>query len=113
MATADTVIAMGGSVAGIVDLGGILGLNAEQIGEYMGLIREWHAGTILINFFTQATDLEKLAQSIVVARKIWDPDTKIIIRLKGFRYAEGAAVLDAKGFYHTKLFIEACRKAVG
>jgi succinyl-CoA synthetase beta subunit len=112
MATADTIVAMGGTVKGIVDMGGVLGCSAEEIGGYMGMVGKWKPKTVLVNLFMQATDLEKMAQAIVVAKGIWDPGTRIVIRCKGYNFVKGAAVLDANGLYHSKSFSEACEKAV-
>jgi succinyl-CoA synthetase beta subunit len=112
MATVDSLVAMGGSVKGFVDMGGVLERSAEVLGEYMGMIREWHPRTILITLYHNASDLEKLAHAIVFAKKVWPPSTKVVIRIRGYRYAEAAAVLAASGLTYTKSYDEACRKAV-
>jgi succinyl-CoA synthetase beta subunit len=112
IATVDSLVAMGGSVKGFVDMGGVLERSAEVLGEYMGMIGEWHPRTILITLYHNASDLEKMAQAIVLAKKAWQPSTKVVIRIRGYRYAEAAAVLDASGLAYTKSYDDACRKAV-
>jgi succinyl-CoA synthetase beta subunit len=112
MATADSVASLGGTVKGIVDLGGVLASNAEKLGEYIGMVREWRPRVALINLFMQATDLEKLAQAIVVAKRVLDPRTRLVIRFKGYGFDKGVMVLDANGIPYTSSFDEACREAV-
>jgi succinyl-CoA synthetase beta subunit len=112
IATVDSLVEMGGSVKGFVDMGGVLERSAEVLGEYMGMIREWNPQTILITLYHNASDLQKMAQAIVCARKAWQPNTKVVIRIRGYRYAEAAAVLEANGLPYTKSYDEACRKAV-
>jgi succinyl-CoA synthetase beta subunit len=112
MATTDSVAEMGGRIRGVVDLGSTLGYSAERIGEYLAMIEEWRPRTILINLFTVATDLGKMAQAIVLAKKSWDPAVKVVVRLKGYHSADGALILDTHGLTHTDSFDDACREAV-
>ena len=112
MATLDYVQALGGTLAGGVDLGGIVGHRPAELVEALALTRELAPRAFLFNFYVRTWKNDLLAESVLKAVGDLHPRHPIVVRMAGHRVAEGEAVLAAAGIPATRSFVEACRWAV-
>jgi succinyl-CoA synthetase beta subunit len=109
MATLDYVQQLGGTLAGGVDLGGIVGHRPAELAEALALTRELSPRAFLFNFYVRTWKNDLLAESVLKAVGDLHPRHPIVVRMAGNRVAEGEAVLAAAGIPATRSFVEACR----
>jgi succinyl-CoA synthetase beta subunit len=109
MATLDYVRALGGTLAGGVDLGGIVGHRPVELVEALALTRELAPRAFLFNFYVRTWKNDLLAESVLKAVGDLHPRHPIVVRMAGHRAAEGEAVLAAAGIPATRSLVEACR----
>ncbi len=112
MATLDYVQALGGTLAGGVDLGGVVGHRPAELTEALALTREFGPRAFLFNFYVRTWKGDVLAESVVKAVGDLHPRLPVVVRLAGNRAPEGHAVLRAAGIPVTTSLVEACRQVV-
>ncbi len=112
MATLDYVQALGGTLAGGVDLGGIVGHRPAELVEALALTRELAPRRFLFNFYVRTWKNDVLAAAVLEAVGDLHPRSPVVVRMAGHRAAEGHAVLRAAGVPVTDSLLEACRWAV-
>ena len=112
MATLDYVQALGGTLAGGLDLGGIVGHRPAELAEALALTREFAPKAFLFNAYVRTWKNDVIAEAILKAvgdLHRWHP---IVVRMAGHRAAEGEAILRAAGIPVTGSLVEACRHVV-
>ncbi len=112
MATLDYVQALGGSLAGGIDLGGVVGHRPAELIESLALTREFGPKAFLFNFYVRTWRGDLLAEAVLKAVGDLHPRCPVIVRLAGHRAAEGHAILRAAGLPVTTSLVDACRQAV-
>jgi succinyl-CoA synthetase beta subunit len=112
MATLDYVQALGGTLAGGLDLGGIVGHRPAELAEALGLVREFSPRAVLLNSYVRTWKNDVIAEALVKAIGDLHPGCPIVARLGGNRAAEGEAILGAAGIAVTRSLVEACRLVV-
>ena len=115
MATLDEVIALGGTMSGVVELHGATAHGPERIGEVIGLVqRALLPSVIMLNVHFQFRNLETIARGLVAALQAipgLTPD-RLVLRLRGQNEAQARAILAEHGCAVLRDFGEACRHAV-
>ena len=112
MATLDYVQALGGTLAGGLDLGGIVGHRPAELAEALGFVREFSPRAVLLNSYVRTWKNDVIAEALVKAIGDLHPGCPIVARLGGNRAAEGEAILGAAGIAVTRSLVEACRLVV-
>jgi succinyl-CoA synthetase beta subunit len=112
MATLDYVQALGGSLAGGIDLGGVVGHRPAELIESLALTREFGPKAFLFNFYVRTWKGDLLAESVLKAVGDLHPRCPVVVRLAGHRAAEGHAILRAAGIPVTTSLVDACRRTV-
>jgi succinyl-CoA synthetase beta subunit len=112
MATLDCVQALGGTLAGGLDLGGVVGHRPAELVEALALTRGFGPRAFLFNFYVRGWRCDLLAEAVVKAVGDLHPGRPMIVRLAGNRAAEGQAILRAAGVPTTDSLVEACRHIV-
>jgi succinyl-CoA synthetase beta subunit len=113
MATIDTLKFNGGSVAAIMDLGGVVfDQDHARMAECVSLMKEINPKAIFINFLFQSARCDTFAKGIVEALGKSTRDTPAVVRLKGNRSDEARAMLEQADFIVTDSFYQGCRKAI-
>ncbi len=111
MATLDYVQALGGTLAGGLDLGGVVGHHPDQLTEALRMTREFGPRAFLFNFYVRTWKGDVIARSVLNAVGDLHPRIPVIVRLAGNRSAEGHAILREAGIPVTASFLEACAQA--
>ena len=112
MATLDYVHALGGTLAGGVDLGGIVGHRPAELAEALALMREFAPRAFLVNSYVRTWRNDVIAEALLKAVGDLHPGRPIVVRMAGHRTAEGEAILRAAGIPVTRSLVEACRRVV-
>jgi succinyl-CoA synthetase beta subunit len=112
MATLDYVQALGGTLAGGLDLGGIVGHRPADLVEALALLREFAPRAFLVNSYVRTWKNDLIADAVLKALGDLHPGRPIVVRLAGHRTAEGEAILRAAGIPVARSLVEACRWAV-
>jgi succinyl-CoA synthetase beta subunit len=112
MATLDYVQALGGTLAGGLDLGGVVGHRPAELTEALALMRQFAPKAFLVNSYVRTWKNDVIAASLLEAVGDLHPGHPIVVRMAGNRAAEGEAVLRAAGIPATRSFVEACRRVV-
>lgn len=110
MATADSISARGGSLAGLLDLGGFP-RDEEAEAELFALTRMLNPRVVVFNFYTQVMRCDQYAAAILRAFPPGSGVT-VVARLKGHMAAEGTELLARAGYVATESYAEACDLAV-
>jgi len=114
MATIDTLKLSGGSVAAIMDLGGVVfDPEPSRIAKCVSLMRMINPKAIFINFYFQFARCDTFAKGIAEALGESARTIPTIVRLKGNKADEARAILEQANFTVTDSFAEGCRKAIG
>ncbi len=94
MATLDQIIAMGGSVRGLVELHGAMARGPAHLAEVVALMLTLRPKVLLFNVYFQFRDLRTVAEGIAMAlRAVPSAELPpIVARLRGV-HAEGAVAL--------------------
>lgn len=109
MATLDYVQALGGTLAGGVDLGGVVGHRPAELVEALALMREFAPRAFLVNSYVRTWKNDVVAEAVVKAIGDLHPRSPIVVRLAGHRTPEGEEILRAAGIPVTGALVEACR----
>jgi succinyl-CoA synthetase beta subunit len=112
MATLDHVQALGGTLAGGLDLGGVVGHRPPELTESLVLTREFAPRAFLFNFYVRTWKGDVIAESILKAVGDCPPGQPVVVRLAGNRAVEGEEILSGAGIPVTASLVEACRWAV-
>jgi succinyl-CoA synthetase beta subunit len=112
MATLDYVQALGGTLAGGLDLGGVVGHRPAELVEALGLTRAFAPRAFLFNFYVRGWRCDVLAEAVLEAVGDLRPRCPVMVRLAGNRAAEGRAILGAAGVPTSDALIDACRYIV-
>jgi succinyl-CoA synthetase beta subunit len=112
MATLDYVQALGGTLAGGLDLGGIVGHRPAELAEALALVREFSPRAVLLNSYVRTWKNDVIAEALVKAIGDLHPGCPIVARLGGNRAAEGETILGAAGIAVTRSLVESCRLVV-
>jgi succinyl-CoA synthetase beta subunit len=112
MATLDHVQALGGTLAGGIDLGGVVGHRPAELAEALALLRELSPRAFLVNSYVRTWQNDVMAEAVVKALGDCHPRQPVVVRLAGHRTAEGEAVLRHAGIPVTRSFVDACRRVV-
>jgi succinyl-CoA synthetase beta subunit len=112
MATLDYVQALGGTLAGGLDLGGIVGHRPAELAEALRLLREFRPRAVLLNSYVRTWKNDVIAEALLAAVGDLPPDRPVVARLAGHRAAEGEAVLRRAGIPVARSLTEACRLVV-
>jgi succinyl-CoA synthetase beta subunit len=114
MATLDEVVALGGTMSGVVELHGATAHGPDRIAEVIALVlRELAPAVIMINVHFQFRSLETIAHGIDRAlRNLPEltPD-RLVLRLRGEKAAEARGILADHGCPVLRDFGEACMQA--
>jgi succinyl-CoA synthetase beta subunit len=113
MATLDYVQALGGTLAGGLDLGGTVGHRPAELAEALGLLRGLEPRAVLLNSYVRTWRNDVIAEALVRALGDLHPARPVVARLAGHRAAEGEAILRAAGIPVSGSLVEACRLVVG
>jgi succinyl-CoA synthetase beta subunit len=115
MATLDEIIALGGSVAGVVELHGATMHGPDRIADVIAcVLRELDPAVILVNIHFQFRSLETIAEGVVRAMRrlpALAPE-RLVLRLRGEKEAEAHALLAEYGLTVLGDFGTACQKSV-
>ncbi len=110
MATADSLCKRGGSIAGILDLGGFpRALEVET--KLFAATLMLRPVVVFFNFFTQFMRCDQFARAIVAAFAERS-DVTIVARMKGAGADEAHRILDAAGMTVTESYARACEIAI-
>ncbi len=112
MATLDYVAALGGTLAGGIDLGGVVGHRPAELAEALALMRELAPRAFLVNSYVRTWKNDVMAEAVVKALGDLHPRQPVMVRLAGHRTAEGEAILREAGIPVTGSLVEACRWVV-
>jgi succinyl-CoA synthetase beta subunit len=112
MATLDYVQALGGTLAGGLDLGGVVGHRPAELVEALALTRAFAPRAFLFNFYVRGWRCDLLAESVLKAVGDLHPRHPMIVRLAGNRAVEGQAILRAAGVPTADSLVDACRHIV-
>jgi succinyl-CoA synthetase beta subunit len=112
MATLDYVQALGGRLAGGIDLGGVVGHRPAELTESLALTRQFAPKAFLFNFYVRTWKGDVLAEAVLGAVGDLHPRCPVVVRLAGNRAAEGHAILRAAGVPVTASLVDACRQVV-
>ena len=115
MATLDEVVALGGTMSGVVELHGATAHGPDRIAEVIALVlQELDPAVIMVNVHFQFRSLETIAQGIVRALQRLPALThdRLVLRLRGEKEAEARAVLASCGCAMLSDFAAACAQAV-
>jgi succinyl-CoA synthetase beta subunit len=96
MASGDLVRAAGGSLAAVVDLQNAVQGREDRLREVISTLRDGPGRFTFFNFYTQVADC--LLYARVIADTMADRRDAMVVRLKGFRAAEGRVTLRERGF---------------
>jgi len=111
MATMDLVVALGGSVASFLDLGG--GASAERAARALDILSR-HRGTraVFVNVFGGITRCDEIARGIVEAVRGRGFAKPLVVRLAGNAAEEGRAILAEAGLEAYTDLVEAASAAI-
>ncbi len=112
MATLDYVRALGGTLAGGIDLGGVVGHHPAELTEALALTRWFAPQAFLFNFYVRTWQGDVLARAVLDAVGDLHPRCPVVVRLAGHRAPEGHAILRGAGVPVTDSLLEACRWVV-
>jgi succinyl-CoA synthetase beta subunit len=112
MATLDYVQALGGTLAGGLDLGGGVGHRPADLAEALALTRAFAPKVFLFNFYVRTWKGDVLADAVVEAVGHLRARRPVVVRLAGNRAAEGHRILQIAGVPVTTSLLDACRRAV-
>ena len=115
MATLDEVVALGGTMSGVVELHGATAHGPDRIADVIALVlQELDPAVIMVNVHFQFRSLETIAQGIVRALQRLPELTRdrLILRLRGEKESEARAALAACGCEMLSDFGDACAQAV-
>jgi succinyl-CoA synthetase beta subunit len=112
MATLDYVRSLGGTLAGGLDLGGVIGHRPAELTEAFALLREFAPRAFLINSYVRTWKNDVIAEAVLKALGDLHPARPIVVRLAGYRTAEGEAILRAANVPVAHTLVEACRLVV-
>ena len=113
MATIDTLKFNGGSVAAVMDLGGVVfDPEPSRIAKCVSYMKEVNPKAIFINFYFQFARCDTFAKGIVEALGGSTKSIPTVVRLKGNKADEARAILEQANFIVTDSFSEGCRKAI-
>jgi succinyl-CoA synthetase beta subunit len=115
MATLDEIIALGGTVSGVVELHGATSQGPEHIAEVIAcVLRELDPVLVLVNVHFQFRSLATIAEGVALAMQrlpALTPD-RLVLRLRGEKAAEARAILAPIGVPIEQAFGAACARAV-
>lgn len=115
MATLDEVIALGGTMSGVVELHGATMHGPERIADVIGCVLErLDPAIILVNIHFQFRSLETIAEGLVLALRRWPALTadRLVLRLRGEKESEAQKFLAGAGLSVMRDFGPACVAAV-
>lgn len=113
MATIDTLKFNGGSVAAVMDLGGVVfDPEPSRIAKCVSYMKDVNPKAIFINFYFQFARCDTFAKGIVEALGGSTKSIPTVVRLKGNKADEARAILEQANFIVTDSFREGCRKAI-
>lgn len=113
MATIDTLKFNGGSVAAVMDLGGVVfDPEPSRIAKCVSYMKDVNPKAIFINFYFQFARCDTFAKGIVEALGGSTKSIPTVVRLKGNKADEARAILEQANFTVTDSFREGCRKAI-
>lgn len=113
MATIDTLKFNGGSVAAVMDLGGVVfDPEPSRIAKCVSYMKDVNPKAIFINFYFQFARCDTFAKGIVEALGGSTKSIPTVVRLKGNEADEARAILEQANFIVTDSFREGCRKAI-
>ena len=111
MATADLIEYYGGEPRNFLDVGG--GASPEKVENALRvMVSEGGLKSILINAFGGITRLDDVAKGIIEAKKKYNIDIPMVIRLNGTNQEEGVALLKEAGMEAYLSMEESVEKAV-
>lgn len=115
MATLDEVIALGGTMSGVIELHGATAHGPDRIAEVIELA--WSSlkpAVVMLNVHFQFRNLATIAEGIVRALQRVPALTadRMVLRLRGIREAEARAILAEHNCSMLQGFGEACAAAV-
>jgi succinyl-CoA synthetase beta subunit len=114
MATLDQVTAMGGSIRGLVELHGAMAKGPEHLADVIALMLTLRPKVLLFNVYFQFRNLSTVAEGIALALRRADAATlpPVVVRMRGVKSAEAAALLAPFDVFVTDDFHTACRRAI-
>jgi succinyl-CoA synthetase beta subunit len=112
MATLDCVAALGGTLAGGLDLGGVVGHRPAELAEALGLLHAFAPRVILLNSYVRTWKNDVIAEALLAALGRGADRRATVVRMAGHRAPEGAAILRRAGVPVAPSLVEACRLAV-
>lgn len=116
MATLDEVVALGGSMSGVVELHGATAHGPDRIADVIGLVhRALEPSVIMVNVHFQFRNLATIAEGIVAALQRVPGLTadRLVLRLIGEKEDEARRILASHHCDMLRDFGEACALAVG
>jgi succinyl-CoA synthetase beta subunit len=114
MATLDQIVAMGGSVRGLVELHGAMARGPEHLAEVVALMLTLKPKVMLFNVYFQFRNLATVTEGIALALRRAAPGSlpPVVVRLRGVKAAEAAHLLEPFDVFVTEDFHLACRRAI-
>ena len=115
MATLDEVIALGGTMSGVIELHGATAHGPDRIADVIALAwRALEPSVVMLNVHFQLRNLATIAEGIVRALQRNDGLTaeRMVLRLRGVKEVEARAILAEHGCDMLQDFGEACALAV-
>jgi succinyl-CoA synthetase beta subunit len=115
MATLDEVVALGGTMSGVVELHGATAHGPDRIADVIRLVHDALApAVIMLNVHFQFRNLATIAEGIVAALQRVPGLTadRLVLRLRGEKEAEARQILRMNGCEMLTDFGEACVLAV-
>lgn len=111
MATLDTIQYYGGKPANFLDVGG--GAPSEKIATAIKIVlSDPNVKTLFINILGGITKCDEVARGIIEAKKQFDVQKPMVIRLVGTNEEEGKRILTDAGIYVLESMEEAAQQAV-
>jgi len=115
MATLDELVALGGSVSGVVELHGATMQGGARIADVLDCVLDHLSpSVVLVNIHFQFRSLETIAEGVAMAmarRPDLTPD-RLVLRLCGEKEFEARAMLDGTGLPIIRAFGPACAETV-
>ncbi len=115
MATLDEVISLGGTMSGVIELHGAMAHGPDRIADVIGLAwRSLVPAVVMLNVHFQFRNLATIAEGVVRALQCVPGLTaeRMVLRLRGMKEAEAAAILSQHGCGMLRDFAEVCALAV-
>ncbi|MCC7275557.1 MAG: hypothetical protein IT561_23005 [Alphaproteobacteria bacterium] len=114
MATLDQLVAMGGSVRGLVELHGAMARGPDHLAGVVALMASLRPRVLLFNIYFQFRNLDTVAEGIARAIHAAGPGglPPVVVRIRGVREAEARRILEPLDCWVTDDFARACARAI-